>query len=546
MPSDPIFQRPNPADGVSRGEFRKELGWFSLLSMSLGTVIGSGWLLLPTVVAALAGPASVLSWALGGVAILVIAVIYAELGAAWPAAGAVALYPRLSHGDFTGHLAGWAAFVSYAIIPPAEAVAVTRYAGTLFPSVVTPTQNLSVLGLGIAIAILAVIGFLNFIGVRYLALFQNWVTSLKYIPIALFIVAAMFFAFRPENFTGFGGFAPSGSSGIMLGTASTMFAYLGFRQALDFGAEAKRPGRDLPLAIILTVTLAIVTYVLIAIATVGAIRWAGLAQHGVTAGDWSTLDRLPAPIYDICVAAGLGVVGWLIFIDGIVSPNGPNATNTGSVPRVAYTMAESGTMPRFFLRLHPRLGTPGWGLLACFGIEVFFLLLTEGGYSALVSAINVAFMVGYAIGPVSFGVLRQIASDHPRPFRLPLGALWGPCAFVFASLLLFWSRWPLTGETLGILMIGVLLYFAFVWRGTVGHESLRFGAWLVVYLAAMAALSYLGDSRFGGIDVLPWGWDLAAVTVVSLAIYYWGVRQGVAFDTWLRLRAERAAAGGAR
>jgi amino acid transporter len=546
MPSDPVFSRPSPTDGVSSGAFRKELGWFSLLSMSLGTVIGSGWLLLPTVVAALAGPASVLSWALGGIAILVIAVIYAELGAAWPAAGAVALYPRLSHGDFAGHLAGWAAFVSYAIIPPAEAVAVTRYAGTLFPSFVTPTQNLSALGLSIAVAILAVIGFLNFIGVRYLALFQNWVTSLKYIPIALFIVAAMFFAFRPENFTGFGGFAPSGASGVMLGTASTMFAYLGFRQALDFGAEAKRPGRDLPLAVILTVVLSIVTYVLIAVATVGAIRWAGLVQHGVTAGDWSTLDRLPAPIYDICVAAGLGVVGWLIFIDGIVSPNGPNATNTGSVPRVAYTMAESGTMPRFFLHLHPRLGTPGWGLLACFGIEVFFLLLTEGGYSALVSAINVAFMVGYAIGPVSFGVLRVIAADHPRPFRLPLGALWGPCAFVFASLLLFWSRWPLTGETLGILMVGVLVYFGFVWRGTVGHESLRFGAWLVVYLAAMAALSYLGDSRFGGIDVLHWGWDLAAVAVVSLAIYYWGVRQGVAFDTWLRIRAERAAAAQAR
>lgn len=513
--------------------------------MSLGTVIGSGWLLLPTVVAASAGPASVLSWAVGGVSILIIAVIYAELGAAWPAAGAVALYPRLSHGDFTGHLAGWAAFVSYAIIPPAEAVAVTRYAGSFFPDLVTPTQNLSPLGLGIAVAILAIIGFLNFIGVRYLALFQNWVTSFKYIPIVLFIVGALVFAFNSDNFGGFGGFAPTGASGVMLGTASTMFAYLGFRQALDFGAEAKRPGRDLPLAIILTVVLAMVTYVLIAIATIGAINWAGLAHYNVVSGNWASLANLPAPIYNICIAAGLSVVGWLIFVDGIVSPNGPNATNVGSVPRVAYTMADSGTMPRLFLHLHPRYGTPGWGLLICFGIEVFFLLLTEGGYSALVSAINVAFMVGYAIGPVAFGVLRIIAPDHPRPFLLPLGAVWGPCAFVLASLLLFWSRWPLTGETLGILLVGVLIYFAYVWRGRVGHETLRFGSWLVVYLVAMAALSYLGDSQFGGIDVLPWGWDLAAVTIASVAIYYWGVRQGVAFDAARRARREAGGPGSA-
>jgi len=107
--------------------------------------------------------------------------------------------------------------------------------------------------------------------------------------------------------------------------------------------------------------------------------------------------------------------------------------------------------------------------------------------------------------------------------------------------LLFWSRWPLTGETLGILLVGVLIYFVYVWRGRVGHETLRFGSWLVVYLVAMAALSYLGDSRFGGIDVLPWGWDLAAVTIASVAIYYWGVRQGVAFDA--ARRARRAAGG---
>ena len=521
-----------PSDSALRGSFRRELGWFSLLSMSLGTVIGSGWLLLPAAVAAKAGPASVVSWIFGGLVVLVIALVYAELGAAWPAAGAVALYPRLSHGAFTGHLAGWAAFISYAIIPPAEAVAVTRYAGSFIPSLVTAHQDLTALGLAAATGILAAIGLLNYAGVRYLGIFQNWVTSLKYIPIILFVVGAGLFAFHRRNFAEFGGFAPSGAPGIMLGTAGTVFAYLGFRQALDFGAEARCPGRDLPLAVILTVLIAIATYALIATVFVGAIDWAGLARQGIEAGDWASLVRLPAPIYDIAVAAGLGIIAWLVFVDGVVSPNGPNATNCGSVPRVAYTMAENGTMPRLFLRLDPRFGTPGWGLVACFFLETFFLFLTTGGYSTLVSAINVAFLVGYAIGPVSLGVLRRTASEQARPFRLPFAHLWSPVAFVLASLLLYWSQWPATGATLGVLLVGALVYFAYLRSGRTAAASMRFGAWLVTYLLAMALLSFLGDRHFGGIGFLAGGWDIVSVILVSLALYAWGIRQGVAFAAW--------------
>lgn len=517
------------ASGKVGGEFRQELGWFSLFTMSLGTVIGSGWLLLPAVAASHAGVASIVSWIIGGVAVMIVAVVYAELGAAWPAAGAVALYPRLSHGSFTGHLAGWAAFISYAIIPPAEAVAVTRYAGSFIPAFVTPGRTLTALGLAVAIAILAIISVLNYFGVRYLAHFQNWVTSLKYIPIILFLAGAGFFAFHGANFTAFGPFAPHGGTGIMIGVASTIFAYIGFRQALDFGAEAKKPGRDLPLAVILTVVVSLVTYLLIAIVFIGALNWSGLAQFGVKTGDWSTLANLPAPLYNVAAAAGLGAIAWLIFIDGIVSPNGPNATNVGSVPRVAYTIAENGTLPKFFLQLNERYGTPGWGLFVSFLLEVFFLLMTTGGYSALIAAVNVAFMAGYAIGPVSFGVLRQTAPNHPRPFRLPFGEFWAPLAFVLSSLILYWSRWPDTGETLAALLVGVVIYYIYLWRGTVGRDTVRFGAWLVVYLIAMAVLSYLGDPSFGGIGVLIGGWDLVAVVLVSLVIYYWGVRQGVAF-----------------
>lgn len=511
------------------GQFKKELGWFSLLTMSLGTVIGSGWLLLPSVVASHAGPASVISWIIAGVIMLVIGLVYAELGAAWPAAGAVALYPRLSHGSFTGHIAGWAAFISYVIIPPAEAVAVTRYLAPYVPSLTTPSQHLTAIGSVVACGILALLGLLNYVGIKYLAIFQNWVTTLKYIPIVLFVGGAGAVAFNANNFHAYGGFAPYGASGMLLGTAGTVFAYLGFRQALDFGAEARNPGRDLPIALLGTILAAVLTYVLIAVVFVGSVQWSGLAAHGVVAGDWHTLSKLPAPLYNVLIAAGLGTIAFLVFIDGIVSPNGPNATNVGTVPRVLYTMAENRTMSPIFLRLSPTRGTPGWGLFICFLVEVGFVLITEGGFGELAAAISVAFMVAYAMGPVAFGGLRAIAPHVHRPFRLPLGAVLSPLSFVLASLLLYWSQWPQTGEILGILFVGVLIYIGYAIAGRIDMKTVRYGAWLIAYLLIMALLSYLGSSHFGGINVITFGWDIIVVAAVSLALYYWGVHQSLQF-----------------
>ncbi|HET7369598.1 MAG TPA: APC family permease [Gammaproteobacteria bacterium] len=533
---------------ASAGGFKKDLGFFSLLAMSLGTVIGSGWLLLPSVVAAAAGPISLVAWVIAGLIMLIVCLVYAELGAAWPAAGAVALYPQLSHGSFTGHIGGWAAFISYVIIPPAEAVAVTRYASAYVPEFTYTEQihnidvtHLTGLGLFVAVALLGLLALLNYVGVKYLGIFQNWVTSIKYIPIVLFIVIGGIMVFDPVNFTAYGGFAPYGASGLFLGTAATVFAYTGFRQALDFGAEAKNPGRDLPLALICTVLIAMVTYVLIAAVFIGGIDWQGLSSHGVVEGQWHTLADLSAPLYDMLIAAGIGTLAFILFLDGILSPNGPNATNTGAVPRVLYTMAENKSMPKVFLKLNPKRGTPGWGLGVCFLVEIGFLLLSEGGYGALITAANVAFMVAYAMGPVSCGGLRKIAPHVKRPFRLPLVWLFNPLAFILASFLLYWEGWPSTGLTLGILFIGVLIYVGYGLAGRVNMGTVRYGIWLIAYLIIMAVLSYLGSSHFGGIGVIPYGWDIGVVAVVCIGLYYWGVHQSVQFERDMGTRARREA-----
>ena len=520
-------------DDSDEGEFQRDLSVYALLAMSLGTVIGSGWLLLPGIVAAKAGPASVFSWIIAGLMMLVVAAVYAELGATWPAPGAVAKYPHMSHGQFVGHMAGWAAFVAYVVTPAAEAVAVVRYAGSVWPPLVNG-DALTSLGIALSIAILIAITLLCYTSVKYLGIFETYVTALKYIPIILFLVLIPVLAFNPVNFTAYGGFAPTGPSGILLGTASTLFAFIGFRQALDFGAEAKNPGRDLPRAVLGTIVIATITYILISIVFVGGISWSGLSGlstvSGVTTGNWSSLSGLPSPMYDLAAATGIGFLATVILADGIISPNGPNASNVGTVPRITYTMAEDGTMPKFFLRLHPKYGTPDAGLIFAFFVEVGFLFVTAAGYSTLIDVVNAAFAVGFATGPVALVALRRTAPHVNRHYTLTGGRFWGPVAFFFASLLLYWEGWPLTGYVIAVLFFGAIVYFAFAYWADASIAAIRNGLWYIGWFLAMAAVSYLGSGQFGGINIIPLGWDIPTIAVISLVFFYWGVSQCIPYD----------------
>ena len=92
---------------------RKAAGIWSLLFASLTAIIGSGWLFAPLTAATQAGPASILSWAIGGAAILVLAFVNAELTSSFPGMGAVITFPKLSHGHLAAAVVSWVVFLGY-------------------------------------------------------------------------------------------------------------------------------------------------------------------------------------------------------------------------------------------------------------------------------------------------------------------------------------------------------------------------------------------------------------------------------------------------
>ena len=121
MSQSVIEADPSPA------RLRRSVGFYGLMFVSLGSIIGSGWLLGALNAAQIAGPASVMSWILAAAMLSVLALVYAELGAAYPVAGGAGRFPYYSHGPIAGFTAGWASWLQAVFIAPIEVLAAITY-----------------------------------------------------------------------------------------------------------------------------------------------------------------------------------------------------------------------------------------------------------------------------------------------------------------------------------------------------------------------------------------------------------------------------------
>jgi amino acid transporter len=165
-----------------------------------------------------------------------------------------------------------------------------------------------------------------------------------------------------------------------------------------------------------------------------------------------------------------------------------------------------------------------WFNLAVSYLFLFFFR----GWGTLAAVISVATIISYLTGPVSVVTLRRTAEQMHRPLRVPALTLISALAFMFATELLYWAKWPLTGEIILLIVVALPLYLYYQARAGWPDfaRQLRGAWWFVVYLPLMALVSWAGSAKFGGHDYLKWGWDLALVAVIGLIFFFWGIRSG--------------------
>jgi amino acid transporter len=510
----------------------REVGRIALLFTALGSIIGSGWLFGAWRAAQLAGPGAVYAWIIGAVIILFVALTFAELGALFPESGGSVRYGFYSHGSLVGFVAGWATWIAVVSVIPVEAEASVQYmsswpwgwAQALYVHAANGRGELSTPGLVIAALLVIVYFLLNFWSVKLFASTNSAITFFKLVVPAATALALMSQGFHWENFRigihGGGYVANIASILTAVATSGIVFSYNGFQSPVNLAGEARDPGRSIPFAIFGSIALSTVVYLLLQFAFLGAVAPAHLGEG------WAGLE-FSSPFAQLALALNLNWLAILLYADAFASPSGTGTTYTATTARMIFAMERSGNLPRVFGRLHPRYGIPRPAMWLNLAVSFLFLFFFRG-WGKLAAVISVATIVTYLVVPISVMVLRRTAPELHRPLRVPGLPLLAPTAFVLATLMLYWARWPHTGEIVLLLLVPIPIYLHYQsqhgWPDI--GRNLRGAAWLIAYFATIAALSWAGSKEFEGHDYLGYGWDQLCVAAAGVVFYRWGLASG--------------------
>jgi amino acid transporter len=513
---------------------RRDIGLVGLLFTSVGSIIGSGWLFGALNASLIAGPAALLSWILGGAAVVLLALIHAELGGMYPVAGGSARFPHYAFGSLIGFASGWFAFIGAVTTAPIEVEAALQYAHKYVPTLTSNANGVVVvtpLGYAVAALLMLLFSFINVMGVKWLSETNKIAVWWKIAIPVVTVVALLVASFHPGNFTAGGGFNPFGWKGIFaaIPIGGVIFAYLGFEQAIQLGAETQNPRRNIPLAVIGSMILGVVLYIALEIAFVGALDPKAL-EKGWQAVAFTGDAVLYGPFAGLFTALGLSFFAVLIYIDAVISPGGTGLLYVGTSARLTFALARNRYIPELFAYLSTR-GVPVYAIAFSFlcGMVVF---LPFPGWAQLVGFISSATVIAYAMAPLALGALRHQEPDRERPFRLPAAPVLSPLGFVVANEIILFSGWAVVWKLIVAIAIGlVLLALSAATSSPERRPSLdwRSGAWVWPYVIGLGVLSYLGSfgpsdavpllGLKGATGALPFGWDILVMATFSVAVY---------------------------
>jgi amino acid transporter len=511
--------------------------------VSAGSVIGSGWLLGTLNASKAAGPAAIISWIIGVVLLIGIALIYAELGSTYPISGSTARFTWIHAGTLGGFFAGTYSYLQAMAVAPIEVEATLGYVDAkLWHGLVNSSGLLTGKGLAVAIGFMFVFTALNLFGIKWMARTNTVAMYWKILIPILTIIFIMTKAFHTGNFSAGGGFMPYGIKGVFIAIPlGIVFALEGFEQAAQLAGEARNPKRDVPIAVVGSMLLGAAIYILLQLCFTGALNPANIA-HG-WANPFGNAGTF-GPYYTLAESVGLGWLGVILIIDAIVSPAGTGLVYVSAASRLSYSLAKTRFVPPVFASIDRR-GVP-WFSIVFGGAFGCILFLPFGSWAGLVGAITAASSFMYSFAPVAAVSLRKSDPDRLRPFRAPILNVIAPFSFVVSGFIIYWSG---TANDLKIdaAVVFFLVLYIIARRVDPNQEPLDFraGSFAIPWIVGLTIFSIFGGSYVGGISSgpgntgseggyatflgaklgvhLPFWWDLGAIAVFSLIVFYYGV-----------------------
>jgi len=477
-------------------KLRRTLGPWSLTAFGIGAVIGSGIFILTGTAAAGetlsfgsilhapvldllmhgtstlathgrpgAGPGISLSFLLTAFACSFAALCYAELASMIPIAGSAYTYAYATLGELIAWIIGWDLILEYAVSNMAVAVGFSGYLkdvlensfGWHLPAKLADPPivggELSGAWFNVpALVILLILTYILVIGVKESAGTNNAMVAIKIAAILIFVIGAA----HAVNTANWHPFLPNGFSGVLTGSAIVFFTYIGFDSVSTAAEECRRPQRDLPFGIIMTLVVCALLYIAVALVLTGIAPWQTLTGE--------------APVADALKRLGYNGVREWVSIGAIVGMLSSLLVFQYGQARIWFAMSRDGLLPKPFSKVHPKYKTPHistWiaGLVVGVGAGIFDI-------GTLADLANIGTLFAFIIVSVGVIVLRKKQPDRPRGFRAP-GAPWLPMVSIGFCLVLMMALPLETWVRFFVwLLIGFAIYFPFGRRhSTLAKES---------------------------------------------------------------------------
>ncbi len=456
---------------------KRHLGWFQLVVIGIGAIIGAGIFVITGKAAAeYAGPAIVLSFVLASIICIFAGLCYAELSSLIPIAGGSYSYSYVALGELPAWIIGWSITAQYLLsistvaagwsgyfqsflkdfgilIPDAYALAPFHYHTTTGWLLSGNYLNVPAMGL------ILVIGMMICIGIKAAAHFTNVMVVIKLSTVILFVIigiphiqTANWTPFIPENMGRFGEF---GWSGILRAAGLVFFAYIGFDTVSTLALDAKNPQKDLPRGILGSLAVCTIAYIIVSLILTGVVAYALLNVNDPMS---VALDAMGNKMFWLSSIVKIAILSGLASVV-LVQLLGQT--------RVFLAIGKDGLLPKTFGQVHHRLKTPiNATIIATLATMILSGLFPIEILGQLVSMVT---LFVFAIVCLGVWVLRHTHPEFKRPFKVRLVPL-VPCLGILTCIAQMLFLPAVTWLQLLIwFAIGLLVYFLYGYK----HSRIR-------------------------------------------------------------------------
>lgn len=432
-----LFTTKNPTTEGSG--LARHLNLLDVSFIGVGAIIGAGiFVITGQAAATTAGPAIVIAFLIGAIAVGITALIYAEMSSIYPVSGSAYNYTYATLGEFFAWLVGWNLLLEYGVATSAVATGWSGYFRTFIetnfnlhlPTALSGAYNPAA-GTYIdisAFSVIAIIFVLLALGIKESARVNNIVVYTKIIVLSIFVIVGL----QHFDINNIRNFFPFGWEGVWHATSLIIFAYLGFDAISTVAEETKDPTKTIPKALMLALAFSTMFFILVSFTLTSMVSYKELAVPHALA---FAMVRVNEPF-----VASIVALGAVLTITTVMLVMGLGFT------RVAFALSRDGFLPKRLCEIHPRTNTPFkltlYGGLFLASLAGFFPL------KVLAELVNIGTLFAYFVVAIAIIILRK--KGLVGSFRVPM----------------FWFLIPLNFALLIFIMAGLEV-----------HTWIRFGVW---------------------------------------------------------------------